>query len=69
MIKISFIVSQSFTHANMILIDFNLCKDIRWMLNLYEADGHYIEECYKQNKNKHIYVNNTLCYYNYLTEF
>ena len=27
-----------------LLIDFSLCKDIRWIPSLYEADGHYIIE-------------------------
>ncbi len=32
----------------------------------YEADGYYIQECYNNNKNEHIFVNNDLCYYNKL---
>ncbi len=50
----------------MLLIDYNLCKDIFWEPMLYQADGIYISSCYNKNKNKHIYVNNDLCYYNYL---
>jgi len=48
----------------MVIIPYNLCKNIRWILNKYEADGFYIKECYDENKNKHIYVDNDLCYYN-----
>jgi SAM-dependent methyltransferase len=48
----------------MAIIPFNLCKNIRWILNHYCADGFYIKECYETNKNAHIYVNNDLCYYN-----
>ena len=50
----------------MLLIDYKLCKGITWNPPLYDADGHYIQECYKKNSNNHIYVNNDLCYYNRL---
>ena len=29
----------------MVLIPFNLCKNIIWKLDIYEADGYYIKEC------------------------
>lgn len=48
----------------MLLIHYNLCKDIKWIPDKYEADGYYIQECYNKNKDKHIFVNNDLCYYN-----
>jgi len=48
----------------MFIIPYNLCKDVRWILYKYEADGHYIEECYDKNKDTHIYIDNDLCYYN-----
>lgn len=50
-----------------LLIDFSLCKDIRWIPSLYEADGHYIIDCYKRNKSAHCYIGNDLCYYNKLS--
>lgn len=50
----------------MVIIPFKLCKDLRWIIDLYNADGHYINACYEQNKKNHIYVNNDLCYYNYV---
>jgi len=52
----------------MFLIDYRLCKDIRWILHEYGADGYYIEECYNKNKDKWIYFNNIFCYYNYLNQ-
>lgn len=52
----------------MILIDCNLCKDIRWTLDKYEADGIFICECFNKNQDKWIYVNNVLCYYNKLAQ-
>jgi predicted O-methyltransferase YrrM len=50
-----------------LLIDFSLCKDIRWIPTLYEADGHFIIDCYERNKSSHCYIHNELCYYNKLS--
>ena len=48
----------------MVIIPYNLCKNVKWILDKYDADGYYIKECYDENKNIHIYVDNDLCYYN-----
>jgi predicted O-methyltransferase YrrM len=48
----------------MFIIPYELCKNEKWILNKYDADGYYITECYNKNKNIHIYVDNDLCYYN-----
>jgi hypothetical protein len=45
---------------------FNLCKNIKWKLDVYEADGYYIKECYENNKDEHVYIDQDLCYYNFL---
>ena len=50
----------------MIILPFKLCNTLKWINNLYEADGKYIEECYSYNCDKHIYVNNILSFYNKL---
>jgi len=50
----------------MTIIPYNLCSNEKWILHMYEADGHYIVECYHKNKNVHVFVNNDLCYYNRL---
>jgi hypothetical protein len=50
----------------MILIDYSLCKNINWKKNDYAADFYYIEDCYKKNKDCHVFVNNNLSYYNCL---
>ena len=50
----------------MIIIPYNLCKNVKWILDKYDADGYYIKECYDKNKNIHTYVDNDLCYYNKL---
>ena len=48
----------------MVLIPYRLCSTERWILHLYAADGHYMEACF--SRNKHVYVDNDLCYYNRL---
>jgi hypothetical protein len=50
----------------MLLIDYSLCKELRWEPQIYGADGIYIVQCYHNNKNSHCYINNNLCYYNKL---
>jgi len=50
----------------MFLIHWNLCKNIRWNYYEYAADGLYMEDCYKQNMDRWVYVNNEMCYYNKL---
>lgn len=50
----------------MVIVPYQLCKNIKWIPHLYAADGYYIEQCYDDNKNIHIYVDNDLCYYNKL---
>lgn len=51
----------------MVLIPYNIYKNERWILDKYQSDGYYIEECYNKNKDIHVYVNNDLCYYNKLS--
>ena len=53
----------------MVIIPYNLCKNITWKLDIYEADGYYIKECYDNNKDKHVYIDADLCYYNFLQGF
>jgi hypothetical protein len=50
----------------MIIVPFRLRNDERWITDKYDADGYYIVNCYNKNKDKHIYVDNDLCYYNKL---
>ena len=51
----------------MMLIDYNLCRDIRWDAHKYNADGLYITECYEKNKNNWVYVDKTMAFYNPLS--
>ena len=48
----------------MCLIHYDLCKDIKWINHIYEADGYYMMECCNNSRFNYIYVNNDLCYYN-----
>jgi glycosyltransferase involved in cell wall biosynthesis len=50
----------------MFLIDFNLCKEVRWIPDKYNADGFYIKECYDSNKGSWVYIDKILSYYNKL---
>ena len=50
----------------MFLIDYNLCQNIKWYIDKYNADGFYIKECYDKNKDKWVFINNILSYYNIL---
>lgn len=57
-------ISLNCIDTAMFLIDFRICKNIRWQPDIYAADFYYINDCYQQNKNNWIYVDNDLCTYN-----
>ena len=50
----------------MFLVDYNLCKNVKWISDEYCADGYYVKDCYESNRDQHVFVNNELCYYNKL---
>jgi len=50
----------------MFLIHYSLCKNTPWILEKYDADGFFIKECYEKHKEKHIFIDNVFCYYNFL---
>ena len=50
----------------MVLFDSKLCQGERWQIEKYDADGIFIENIYKKNKEKHIYIDEDLSYYNKL---
>lgn len=47
------------------IISKNICMDIYWKINLYEADGVFAVECYNRAKTK-IFIPKILSIYNYL---
>lgn len=59
-------INIGYIDTAMTIIPYNLCKDIKWILDKYDADGYYIKECYEKNKDFHVYVNNDLCFYNFI---
>ena len=48
----------------MVILPYKLCKNEKWILDKYNADGYYIQECYNNNKCAHTFIDNDLCYYN-----
>jgi len=58
------IIEVGYIDTAMTLIPYSWTKEIRWITSLYDADGHYIKECYQKKKENHIYVDQDLCYYN-----
>ena len=50
----------------MFMVPYSLCRNETWLINVYEADGLFIEKCYRDNVNAHIFVDRELCYCNKL---
>jgi hypothetical protein len=50
----------------MFLIWYPLIKETTFKIDKYDADGHFITECYGNNKEKLIYIPKIMCYYNVL---
>ena len=59
-------ISVGYIDTAMVILPFNLWKNIKWRLDIYEADGYYIKEFYDNNTNKHAYIDEDLYYYNKL---
>jgi len=57
-------IEVNYIDTAMVIIPYKLCKNEKWILDKYCADGYYIVECYNKNKNIHIFIDNDLCYYN-----
>jgi hypothetical protein len=58
-IKVTFIDSHNF------VVSYDVCKDIKWVLDRYEADGIFAEQCYNKSKFP-IYIPKVLSIYNIL---
>ena len=48
-------INVGYIDTAIVIIPFNLCKNIKWKLDTYEADGYYIKECYDNNR-KNTYI-------------
>lgn len=57
-------ININYIDTAMVIIPYSLCKNIKWILDKYEADGYYIKECHRNCKHKHVFIDNDLCYYN-----
>ena len=57
-------ISWGHIDSAMFIIPYKLYKNVNWSIDKYEADYIYISQCYQNNKNLHIYVDNDLSYYN-----
>ena len=60
------IIRVGYIDSAMFMVYFPLVKGLRWNLKVYEADGIYIQDCYKFNKSNWEHINKDLCYYNKL---
>jgi hypothetical protein len=58
-------INVGYIDTAMAIIPFNLYKNIKWKLDVYEADGYHIKECYDNNEDKHLYIDQDLYYYNF----
>jgi hypothetical protein len=59
------IIKVCHTDSNNFLVHKDLVSDIRWKLDIYEADGYFAEDCYRNSKS-HIYIPKVLATFNTL---
>ena len=59
-------ISVGYIETAMVIKPFNLCTNIEWKFDIYEADGQYIKECFDNNIDNYVYIDEDLCYYNFL---
>ena len=70
-------ISVGYIETAMVIKPFNLCTNIEWKFDIYEADGQYIKECFEadgqyikecfdNNIDNYVYIDEDLCYYNFL---
>lgn len=60
-------INPNYIDTAMVLIPYNNTINCKWIINLYGADGYYIKDCYHINIDKHVFIDNDLSYYNYLS--
>ena len=49
-------INVGYIDTAMVIIPFILCTNIKWKLDIYEADGYYIKECIDNNRDKHVCI-------------
>ena len=60
------IINVGYIGTSMVIVPFNWCKNIKWKIDVYAADGYYIKARNHDHKDKHVYIDEDLCYYNFL---
>ncbi len=50
------------------LVHTSIIGNNRYIENCYEADGHFIDTLYKENKDLFVFSNHVISYYNFLTK-
>ena len=58
------VINVGYIDTAMIIIPFSWCKNIKWKLDIYEADDYYITESIDNNRYNHVHIDEDLCYYN-----
>ena len=59
-------INVGYIDTAIVIISFNLCKKIKWKIEIYEADGYCIKECIDNNGHEHVLIDEDLCYYHSL---
>jgi len=62
-------INVGYIDTAMVIIPFNICKNIKWKLDIYKADGYYSRWCIYNNRDNiyiYIYIDEVLCYHNFL---
>ena len=49
----------------MVIIPFDLCKNIKGKSDIYQAYRYHIQEGCDTNKDKHVYIDEDLCYHHF----
>ena len=50
-------INVGYIDTAMVIVPFNICKNIKWKLDIYEADGYYSRWCIDNNRdNIYIYI-------------
>jgi hypothetical protein len=47
-------ISVGYIDTAIVIIPFNLCKNIEWRFDIYEAGGQYIKECINNNIDNYV---------------
>jgi hypothetical protein len=60
------VLKTQFIDTAQFIVPRNLIGDLRWEDNNYKADGIFIQTINEKYPESHVYIPETLCYYNYI---